>query len=224
MDRDLTLFVADSVQFVMLSFEGPDLFSMAGGLGIRATEVCTCLASMGYETHLYFVGDPNLSPQELFKGIHLHRWSQWLSSANPGGCYMAEEAKVNDMATSLPEALINELIVPAAQKGKLTVILAEEWQTVPTVLSLRSLLEKRELSEEALILWNANNTYGFKGINWNDLKNACSITTVSRYMKHLMWSLALNPMVVHNGIPDRLFNPVKEEDKERLKEIFPDLL
>src|SRR3990167_8295723 len=39
--------------FVLLSFEGPDRYSRAGGLGSRVTELSRALAGMGFETHLF---------------------------------------------------------------------------------------------------------------------------------------------------------------------------
>ncbi|MBQ7502421.1 hypothetical protein IJT93_06870 [bacterium] len=183
MIKDPALFNFNDVQFVMLSFEGPDLFSLAGGLGIRAKELCSCLGRMGYGVHLYFIGDPDLPSSEIQGDVCLHRWCQWISALNPGGCYMAKNEKVKDMASSLPEALINEVIAPGVDRGATTVILAEEWQTIPTVLNLRRALRERGLERRAIILWNANNLYGFSGVNWQELSEACVITAVSRYMK-----------------------------------------
>ena len=114
MFSDPTMFSIDKVQFVMLSFEGPDLFSMAGGLGIRAQELCNCLASMGFTTHLYFIGDPDLPAEEQQGKLILHRWCQWISAANPGGCYVAEDTKVKDYGDSIPSALVEKVIAPAA--------------------------------------------------------------------------------------------------------------
>ena len=48
----------ENTVFVSLCFEGPDIYSMAGGLGTRVTEFTESLANVGYETHLIFVGDP----------------------------------------------------------------------------------------------------------------------------------------------------------------------
>src|SRR5581483_885321 len=43
--------------FVLLCFEGPDVYSTAGGLGTRVSELSEALAAQGYETHLIFIGD-----------------------------------------------------------------------------------------------------------------------------------------------------------------------
>jgi glycosyltransferase involved in cell wall biosynthesis len=57
------------------------------------------------------------------------------------------------------------------------------------------------IRDRVVMLWNANNTFGFHRINWNALGYATTITTVSRYMKFKMWESGLNPMVIPNGIP-----------------------
>jgi hypothetical protein len=49
----------DSLDFVLLSFEGPDEYSMAGGLGVRMKELALELSRQGFRTHLVFLGDPS---------------------------------------------------------------------------------------------------------------------------------------------------------------------
>ena len=73
--------------FIILSFEGPDVYSQAGGLGVRVKELSRALAERGFETHLFFVGDPTLPPHEsaLDGKLWLHRWSQWISRFHPVG-------------------------------------------------------------------------------------------------------------------------------------------
>src|SRR5579864_6938165 len=44
---------------------------------------------------------------------------------------------------------------------------------------------------------------GFDRIDWPRLNFATTITTVSRYMKHIMWSYGVDPLVIPNGIPTR---------------------
>lgn len=48
-------------QFHLLSFEGYDPYACAGGLASRITGLTEILAEVGYETHLWFVGDPDLA-------------------------------------------------------------------------------------------------------------------------------------------------------------------
>jgi len=43
---------------------------------------------------------------------------------------------------------------------------------------------------------------------WQRLDMVSQLTTVSRYMKHLMWKMDLNPLVIPNGIPAMLLKPV----------------
>ena len=44
----------------ILSFEGPDHYARASGLATRMADLAQALAKAGYETQLWFVGDPNL--------------------------------------------------------------------------------------------------------------------------------------------------------------------
>ena len=75
--------------FVILSFEGPDLYSHAGGIGSRVDELSRTLAARGFETHLFFIGDPALPAHEVSVNgnLHLHRWCQWISAYHRGGVY-----------------------------------------------------------------------------------------------------------------------------------------
>jgi hypothetical protein len=49
------------MQFHVLSFEGPDAYARAGGIATRISGLTQALAALGYETHLWFVGDPHFS-------------------------------------------------------------------------------------------------------------------------------------------------------------------
>src|SRR5205807_7164817 len=79
--------------FVILSFEGPDVYSRAGGLGVRVTGLSRALALMGYTTYLFFCGDPQLPGEEDLEGgkLRLRRWCQWISAQHRGGVYDGEE-------------------------------------------------------------------------------------------------------------------------------------
>lgn len=46
------------MQFHLLSFEGPDPYSSAGGIASRISGLASSLAEAGHDTHLWFVGDP----------------------------------------------------------------------------------------------------------------------------------------------------------------------
>ena len=88
-------------------------------------------------------------------------------------------------------------------------ILAEEWHTVDAVLHLDWLLRRIGLRDKVDILWNANNTFGFDRIDWQRLKSAAIITTVSRYMKHRMQYLGVQAVVIPNGLAsDAFLDPV----------------
>ncbi len=54
-------------QFHLLSFEGPDPYARAGGLASRVDGLSRALVSLGFETHLWFVGDPDLPGHEQRK-------------------------------------------------------------------------------------------------------------------------------------------------------------
>ena len=197
------IFSPDRTIFVLLSFEGPDLYSQAGGLGVRVKGLSRSLARMGYDTHLYFCGDPDLPAEENQEAgkLHLHRWCQWISAQHRGGVYDGEEGKIRDWNASLPQSLIEKVIVPAAAAGKNVVLLGEEWHTSWSMGLISDLLYRRGLRDRVVMLWNANNTFGFNRIDWGSLTLATTLTTVSRYMKFKMWDSGQNPIVIPNGIP-----------------------
>src|ERR1700686_1163913 len=197
------IFTTDRTVFVLLSFEGPDPYSQAGGLGVRVKGLSRSLAHIGYDTHLYFCGDPDLPGEETQEAgrLHYHRWCQWISAQHRGGVYDGEEGKIRDWNTSLPPSLIANVIAPAAAAGKNVVLLGEEWHTSWSMELISNSLYIRGLRDRVVMLWNANNTFGFHRIDWPPLEQATTITTVSRYMKFTMWSSGHNPVVIPNGIP-----------------------
>ena len=188
------------MQFHVLAFEGPDAYAQAGGIASRITGLTQALAEAGFATHLWFVGDPTLPGYERRGQLHLHRWCQWISRYHPGGVYDGEDGKQTDYAASLPPFLCREVLLPSLQRGERAVILAEEWHTVHAVLHLDWLLRLAGRRKQVTILWNANNIFGFERINWERLSTAATITTVSRYMKHLMRRFGVDPLVIPNGL------------------------
>lgn len=196
--------------FCLLAFEGPDPYALAGGLGIRVTHLAETLARRGFPTHLFFVGDPAAAGTEtrVDGRLVLHRWCQWISAYHPKGVYDGEDGKRRDFADSLPPVLIREVIGPAAAAKRLPVVLAEEWQTAEAVIRLSDQLHADGLRERCVLFWNANNTMGFDRIDWPRLSFVAQLTTVSRYMKHVMWQRGLNPLVIPNGIPAEDLIPV----------------
>lgn len=201
----------EAIQFHVLSFEGPDAYAQAGGIASRVTGLTRALADGGYQTHLWFVGDPDGTPHERRGCLRLHRWCQWISRYHGGGVYDGEEGKRDDYARSLPPFLFGEFLRPHLDNpGAHAVVLAEEWHTADAVLHLDWLLRRAGRRQQVTILWNANNSFGFDRIAWDRLARAAVITTVSRYMKHRMWALGVNPLVIPNGLSiDALIPPLR---------------
>jgi glycosyltransferase involved in cell wall biosynthesis len=203
------------VQFHLLSFEGPDAYSRAGGLATRVVGLAETLAGLGFETHLWFIGDPELPGHETHDLLHFHRWCQWVSRYHPGGVYDGEIGKAGDYNASLPPFLLREVLLPRFEQDGHAVILAEEWQTVDAVLHLHWLLRYAGLRERVSMLWNANNIFGFERIPWSRLAEAATVTTVSRYMKHRMLELGVDALVIPNGLaPDAFETPETQRVRE----------
>ncbi len=192
--------------FAILSFEGPDRYSLAGGLGVRVSELSRALAQEGFETHLFFVGDPQNPAEENREGgkLNLHRWCQWISRYYPQGVYQGENEKLFDFNESLPGFIAEKIVERAKAENKLVVIMAEDWHTAHALAELSDILYLRGIRDRAVLLWNANNSMGFERINWGRLGYVSTITTVSRFMKHYLWNYGVNPVVIPNGIPKRL--------------------
>jgi len=204
--------------FVVLSFEGPDVYSQAGGLGVRVKGLSRTVAQLGFQTYLYFCGDPDLPGEESQeKGrLVLRRWCQWISARHRGGVYDGEEEKIRDWNASLPPSLIEEVIAPAVASGRNVVVLGEEWHTSWSMSLISDSLYYRGLRDRVVMLWNANNTFGFHRINWTSLALAATITTVSRYMKFRVWERGHNPIVIPNGIPRA---SIRDADPEVVAEL-----
>jgi glycosyltransferase involved in cell wall biosynthesis len=203
------------VQFHVLSFEGPDAYARAGGIASRISGLASALAHH-YPTHLWFIGDPSLPGREASGSLELHRWCQWISQYHLGGVYDGEESKQADYAKSLPPYLCAEVLLPHLHAGGHAVILAEEWHTVHAVLHLDWLLREAGVRDKVRILWNANNVFGFERIDWRRLTAAATITTVSRYMKHLMWPQGVDAIVIPNGLSADAFLP---PDRQAVAEV-----
>ncbi len=190
---------------VILSFEGPDPYSMVGGLGTRVTEMSGALAAAGIRTTLLFVGDPAAPPSERpASNLELRRWCQWISAHHPRSAYDGERAKVGDYTASVPSFVVEKIVEPAAGRGESVLVIAEDWQTAPAAIALDAILRRRALRDRSVITWNANNTYGFDRIDWQALSRAARITTVSRYMKFELRAHGVEALVVPNGVPERL--------------------
>jgi glycosyltransferase involved in cell wall biosynthesis len=197
---------ASAWQFHILSFEGPDRYSRAGGIASRVTGLASALTEAGGETHFWFVGDPSSPGHEHRDGVTLHRWCQWISAHHPAGVYDGEERKEPDYASSLPPHLLQESLLPhLGRPGHGAVVFAEEWHTAHAVLHLDWLLRQAGVRERVQILWNANNTFGFDRIDWPRLASAATLTTVSRYMRFRMQAFGVDPLVIPNGLASDAF-------------------
>jgi glycosyltransferase involved in cell wall biosynthesis len=160
---------------------------------------------MDFETHLFFIGDPGLPGHESLEDgkLQLHRWCQWISRYHPSGVYDGEEGKLRDWDHSLPPWLETQILESKMAAGESVVVMAEEWHTANLMPALRQMALRRGWQGRVHLLWNANNTFSFHRINWEALKSAATITTVSRYMKHAMWQFGVDPLVIPNGVPER---------------------
>ena len=129
------------MQFHILSFEGPDEYARAGGIASRITGLSEALAEAGFETHLWFVGDPPLPGYETRGQLQLHRWCQWISLYHPAGVYDGEDGKRADYAASLPPFLLREVLLPHLQCGRQAVVLDDEGVVAGRLEVLRKAFE-----------------------------------------------------------------------------------
>jgi glycosyltransferase involved in cell wall biosynthesis len=74
----------------------------------------------------------------------------------------------------------------------------------------------------AAILWNANNTYGFGRIDFELLRRAASITTVSRFMRAEMSVAGVDAAVLPNGIAERWLKTAPPAESRPLRDAFGD--
>jgi glycosyltransferase involved in cell wall biosynthesis len=208
-----------SPAFVLLSFEGPDAYSVAGGLGTRVSGLAGALAAQGYQTHLFYIGSPELPGHEIGCDgkLHLHRWCQWISRYHAGGVYDGEEGKLNDWNGSLAWWLADHLLPALIESHGRVVVLAEEWHTSWSIVHLSRLVRERGWSEHLRFFWNANNSFGFDRVPWRELDEAATITTVSRFMKHQMWHFGVDPRVIPNGIATDWLGPCDRHAVQALK-------
>jgi glycosyltransferase involved in cell wall biosynthesis len=211
----------DNTLFVLLCFEGPDIYSTAGGLGTRVTELSEALATQGYTTHLIFIGDPTKPAVEtrVDGRLILKRWSQWVSKYYLNGVYDGEEQKLYDYNESVPYHIYDEIMRPAVAAGKTVVIMGEDWHTAEVMTRTSDLLHWFGVRQKAIMLWNLNSLMSLHRINWGRLNFVTTICTVSKYMKHRMWAYGVNPLVIPNGIPRRHLEPIDADAATRLREI-----
>jgi glycosyltransferase involved in cell wall biosynthesis len=206
---------------VLVAFEGPDRYSFVGGLATRMNDLAEALVDRGYLVHHLFVGDPKLPAREerAEGGLVLERWSQWISSYHPRDVYDGEDGKWRDFSRTVPRRLA-ELVAESAVRGRRTVILFEDWQTANAAIGTAGLLGAR--SGAAVLLWNANNTYGFDRVDFDLLRRVASITTVSRFMRAEMSAIGVDAAVLPNGIAERWLKPLPPTEGKPLREAYGD--
>jgi glycosyltransferase involved in cell wall biosynthesis len=219
---NLPSFTPDTIEVILISFEGPDRYSMAGGLGTRVIELARAFAGGGTRTHMVFIGDPDLpAHEEQFDGrLFLHRWSQWISRYHPNGVYDGEEGKLRDLAHTLPPFVAEEVVPGALAAGRIPLFMLEEWHTAPCAIALSDSLHAAGLRHRCVLLWNANNVFGAEHVDWPRLNFTTTITTVSRFMKQALWARGVDPMVIPNGIPQRWLEPVDAGEVAALRRAF----
>src|SRR5947209_16762240 len=211
----------ENTLFVRLCVEGPDVYSTAGGLGTRVTELSEALAMQGYTTHLIFIGDPSQPSVEtrVDGRLILKRWAQCVSAHHLNGVYDGEEQKLLDYNESVPYHIYNEIVRPAVAAGKTVVILGEDWHTAEAMSRTSDMLHWFGVRQKVLMLWTINSLMSLHRINWGRLNFVTTICTVSKYMKHRMWSYGVNPLVIPNGIPARHLNPVDPDMVQRVCQV-----
>jgi len=193
-----------ALAFAVISMEGPDQYSQAGGLGVRAAQLSRGLAQMGYPVSLFFVGDPTLTGHERREGVDLVRVAQEVSRLFPRGVYQGEEVKRDHLAATLPQRLVTDWVQPHVLAGRTPILLFEEWHTAQWTRTVSDLLWRLGLRERCVLIWNANNQFGFEAIDWGALNFTATVTTVSRYMRVLVQARGVDAMVIPNGIPGSL--------------------
>jgi glycosyltransferase involved in cell wall biosynthesis len=207
---------------VLLSFEGPDPYSLVGGLGTRVVELSGALAAAGIRTTLIFVGDPERAAvEQAATNLEYRRWCQWISRYHPGNVYDGEQGKSSDYARSVPPFVVDSIVAPAAARGETVMVIAEDWQTAPAAIDLDRLLRFEGLRDRVVMMWNANNTYGFDSIDWPALTRAAWTTSVSRYMKFELRARGIDSLVIPNGIPERIVGGPPQELVESLARALP---
>jgi glycosyltransferase involved in cell wall biosynthesis len=63
-----------------------------------------------------------------------------------------------------------------------------------------------------VLFWNANNPYSFDRIDWPRLAFTNTITAVSRHMRSIIRTRGVDALVIPNGIPGRMLQPVPRRD------------
>ncbi len=219
-----SLFSTENIVFVLMSFEGPDKYSLVGGLGTRIMELARVISEENYKVHTFFVGDPYLPENTTIGNITYHRKCKNISSES-SGIYDREKEKIEEWNKIVPQEIIDEIVIPNAQKGILTAILAEDWQMSESVIILDKLLHQKNLRDYCVIYWNVNNEYGLNGVDIKKLSEICTITTVSKFMKKRMKDIySVESIPIPNGIPQRIIGEPDLTTQETIKNCFDGII
>lgn len=208
---------SSGLAFAIVAMEGPDEYSQAGGLGVRVTHLGEALSALGHPTDLFFAGDPQLPAEERRGRLQLHRMAQDVSRRYPKGVYDGEEAKMTHLGAVLPGQLVRGWALPLIENGITPVLLFEEWHTAAWVRRVSDLLWQAGTRDRAVLVWNANNQFGFEAIDWPALAYTASVTTISRYMRALLQQRGLDAPVIPNGIPVSALRPPPAADVRELQ-------
>lgn len=90
------------------------------------------------------------------------------------------------------------------------------------VLNFDALLRAHGARARVSMLCNANDTFRFSRICWEELARAARITTVSRYMKTLMADVADPVDVIPNGLPADAYDEPDARARARFAELVRD--
>ncbi|CAB1127633.1 conserved protein of unknown function [Candidatus Hydrogenisulfobacillus filiaventi] len=205
--------------FVVIAFEGPDPYAQAGGLGVRVAGLTRALAARGFPVHFFFVGDPARPDVEQDGNLTLYRWAQWISRHHPSGVYGGEWDKILDIQTSLPPFIREHIAAGVIGSGRRLVVMAEEWHTASTVIALSDHLHEHGLRRGTVMFWNANHRMGLHHVDFPRLGYVATLTTVSRFMKHLFWGYGIDPLVIPNGLDEAAYQPVEAADVARVRTV-----
>ena len=203
-----------STRVAIVSFEGPDRYSTVGGLATRVADLAPALAQRGYDVTHLFIGDPAAPAEERRGGVRLVRWGQWISRQHPRGVYDGEWGKWRDLSDNAPRWLYENVVEPDGR----SILLFEDWQTAEAAYRTAELAYVRGAWRRSVALWNANNTYGLGGVDFARLEMTIRATTVSRWMRTELLRLGVrDPIVVPNGVADRMLAPVSASDLNALR-------
>jgi glycosyltransferase involved in cell wall biosynthesis len=189
----------------ILSFEGPDRYASIGGLSTRVSQLARAFGMAGCIVDLVFVGDPAGAAVEAYgPNVMLRRWSQWISASHPRNAYDGEDQKVIDWESSVPDFVLDSIVVPASAAGERTLVIAEEWQTARVAITIDRLARRRGVRDTFTLMWNANSTYGWEKIDWPALQSAAAITAVSKSLKGGLRRIGISSLLIPSGIDIRL--------------------